>query len=279
MKCPLKDLTVHYVTHGKGKPVILLHGSTLDYRSMVGCMEPIFTQRPGWQRFYLDLPGHGQTPAPNWITNQDHMLQVILDFIDAVIPNQPFLLVGLSYGGYLARGVLYQRMDQVTGLLLIVPRIVSEKPDRTLPPKTVLVRDDAFLATLPPEERAGFTEVAVIQTPEHWHRYDPLITPGVNLANHEFLNTLFTHGNEFSFNLNAQPAPFPHPVLILVGRQDHWVGYQDAWSIIEHYPRATFAVLDRSGHCLQLEQTQIFNTLVNEWLDRIEEQAISLKKI
>jgi len=29
--------------------------------------------------------------------------------------------------------------------------------------------------------------------------------------------------------------------------------------------------LDTAGHNLQIEQPQLFNTLVNEWLDRIEE--------
>ncbi len=272
MKCRLKDITVHYVMHGEGKPVIILHGSTLDHHSMVGCMEPVFKNRSGWQRFYLDLPGHGQTPAPDWIKNQDHMLQVVLDFIDTIIPNQRFLLVGLSYGGYLARGALYKHMEQVDGLLLIVPRVVSEKADRTLPPKTVLLQDDAFLSTMNPAEKEGFTEVAVIQTSEHWKRYEPEIIPGVKVAAHSFLNQLVTHGNEYSFNVDKPPKAFEKPTLILVGRQDHWVGYQDAWTILENYPRATFAVLDRAGHCLQMEQEQLFNTLVHEWLNRVEEQ-------
>lgn len=272
MKCKLKDITVHYVVRGKGRPVIILHGSTLDHQSMVGCMEPVFKCRSGWQRFYLDLPGHGQTPAPDWIKNQDHMLQVVLEFIDTIIPNQRLLLVGLSYGGYLARGVLYKHMDQVDGLLLIVPRVVSEKEDRTLPPKTVLARDEAFLSKMPPAEKEGFTEVAVIQTPNNWKRYESEIMPGVKVADHSFLNQLVTHGNEYSFNVDIPPKAYEKPTLILVGRQDHWVGYQDAWDLLENYPRATFAVLDRTGHGLQIEQEELFNALVHEWLDRVEEE-------
>ncbi|MFX1301172.1 MAG: alpha/beta fold hydrolase, partial [Promethearchaeota archaeon] len=173
---------------------------------------------------------------------------------------------------YLARGILYKRMEQVDGLLLIVPRVVSEKADRTLPPKTVLVQDEAFLSSMNPAEKEGFTEVAVIQTSEHWKRYEPEILPGVKVADHSFLNQLVTYGNEYSFNVDTPPKAFEKPTLILVGRQDHWVGYQDAWNILENYPRATFAVLDRTGHCLQMEQEHIFNTLVHEWLDRVEEQ-------
>ena len=32
---------------------------------------------------------------------------------------------------------------------------------------------------------------------------------------------------------------------MLLGRQDSSVGYKDAWSILDNYPRGTFAVLDR----------------------------------
>ena len=45
----------------------------------------------------------------------------------------------------------------------------------------------------------------------------------------------------------------------------------DSWDILENYSRATFAVLDRAGHRLQIEQEELFNALVNEWLDRVEE--------
>ena len=43
-------------------------------------------------------------------------------------------------------------------------------------------------------------------------------------------------------------------------------------SVLGNYPRGTFAVLDRAGHNLQIEQETGFNALVNEWLDRVEEK-------
>ena len=61
------------------------------------------------------------------------------------------------------------------------------------------------------------------------------------------------------------------PALILVGRQDSSVGYRDAWSVLEDYPRATLAVLDREDHGLPVERRAVFDALVNDWLDRFEE--------
>jgi pimeloyl-ACP methyl ester carboxylesterase len=65
--------------------------------------------------------------------------------------------------------------------------------------------------------------------------------------------------------------PFDRPALILIGRQDAFVGYRDSLKLIANYSRATFAILDRAGHGLEVEQEAVFNCLVNELLDRVEE--------
>jgi pimeloyl-ACP methyl ester carboxylesterase len=154
---------------------------------------------------------------------------------------------------------------------LIVPRVVSSPAERTLPQKRVLARESKFLETIDEKARAGFEEVAVLQTKDHWNRYVKDITSGVNVADNVFLQRLNPAIDSFSFDTEAMTKKFEKPTLILTGHQDHIVGYRDAWTVIENYPRATFAVLDRAGHALQIEQEQIFNVLVNEWLDRVEE--------
>lgn len=45
----------------------------------------------------------------------------------------------------------------------------------------------------------------------------------------------------------------------------------DGWDILETYSRATFAVLDRAGHALGVEQEGVFQALLNEWLECVEE--------
>jgi pimeloyl-ACP methyl ester carboxylesterase len=64
---------------------------------------------------------------------------------------------------------------------------------------------------------------------------------------------------------------YPHPVLILAGRQDATAGYRGPWELLDHYPRATFAMLDRAGHALLHEQPGLVHALVTEWLERVRE--------
>lgn len=261
---------MYYETYGEGRPLLMLHDFAPDHHLMTGCMEPLFTHRRGWKRIYPDLPGMGKTPARKWITNSDRMLEIVFEFIDQVLPDQPFVLAGESYGGYLARGIISQRRQLVDGVLLICPLIVAEKTQRTVPELVVLEQDPELLASLTPEEKEEFTSVAVIQNQKTWERTRDEIMVGLKAADDAFLTELQTHGYPFSFDVDSVSAPFEKPALILAGRQDASVGYRDNWKIIENYPRGTFAVLDRAGHNLQIEQESLFNALVNEWLDRVE---------
>jgi len=69
-------------------------------------MEPVFKEKTAYKRIYFDLPGMGKTRAADWIANSDVMLDIVLEFIDHIIPGENFLLAGESYGGYLSRGIL-----------------------------------------------------------------------------------------------------------------------------------------------------------------------------
>ena len=90
-----------------------------------------------------------------------------------------------------------------------------------------------------------------------------------------FFSRLQSEGYAFSFDVDTSISQFLKPTLIVVGRQDCIVGYWDAWKLIEQYPRATYAVLDRAGHNLPIEQEELFNLLVGEWLARVEESSLS----
>ena len=270
MECIVRDIPIYYETAGSGFPIIMLHGYSPDHRLMQGCMEPLFAERPGWQRIYFDLPGMGQSPVTEQLTSTDGMLEVVLEFLDAVIGGQSFLLVGESYGGYLSRGVLQRKGEQVAGMAFICPVVLGERSQRDRPPRTVLVEDASLMASLPAPDAETFGTFAVVQDASTWQRFREEILPGIRIADEAFLQRL-NQQYSYSFDVDALPQPFSGPVVILVGRQDHIVGYRDAWRLLESYPRATFAVLDRTGHNLQIEQHQLFNALLGEWLDRVQE--------
>jgi pimeloyl-ACP methyl ester carboxylesterase len=268
MECQLANCSVHYHALGHGKPLITVSGAPGDHRIILSWLEPLFNARPGWQRLYFDLPGTGLSRGAAEITGSDQMLDVVCDFIDAVLPGQSFALLGLSYGGYLARGVVYRKPVLVDGLCLLVPWL-SDHVDQTLPAPATFVENPALLAQLPPDEAERFAGLTVLQMPELLEWYRDVVVPARQGADWTVLDQVVAN-YQFTFDVAAQR--FEKPVLVLTGRQDTHVGYRDGWDILQCYPRATFAVLDRAGHALGMEQGQLFHALVNEWLDRVEEE-------
>ena len=110
--------------------------------------------------------------------------------------------------------------------------------------------------------------LATVQSQEVVNWYREVVRPARESASRSLIEK-----RTYSFDLDEAFVPFDKPTLILMGRQDTHVSYQDGWDILESYPRATFAILDRAGHALGAEQKGLFQALITEWLDRVEEQS------
>ncbi|SIQ65696.1 alpha/beta fold hydrolase [Micromonospora avicenniae] len=266
------SVSLNVVERGVGTPVLALHGWTPDHRLMLGCLEPVFAARPGYRRLYPDLPAMGASPAPPSITSSDDVLAAVLDFVDDTLGDHPFLLVGESYGGYLARALVRARPAQVLGLALVCPvGTAVEHAERRVPEPQVLRPDPELLAAVDARTAEEFADMAVVQTPETLRRFREEVLAGLDVADTDAMARIRQR-----WTLSEDPeggAPFTRPALVLTGRQDHAVGYLDQFALLPHYPRATFAVLDVAGHNLQIEQPALFDALIGEWLDRVAAEA------
>jgi pimeloyl-ACP methyl ester carboxylesterase len=267
----VNGIPVHYAQHGAGTPVLALHGGEVDHREITGALEPVFAERPGYRRIYPDLPGMGRTPAPETIDSTDAVLDTLLGLVDDVIGEEAFLVVGHSYGGYLARAIANRRPGQVAGLALICSLAGEQVRGDERPEHVVLRAADGLDldGTLEPAMAAEFRNYLVVQTPETLRRFQETVAPGVALADQAALERIFAR---WQLRTAPEQAPaYTNPTLILAGRQDATVGYAGSWRLLEHYPRATFAVLDRAGHGLPHEQVGLVTALMAEWLDRVSE--------
>lgn len=272
MEASVSGVPVHYAEHGSGMPVLALHGAGVDHREMAGALEPVFGTLPGYRRLYPDLPGMGRTPAPATITSNDDVLDLLLGLVHSTIGDEPFLAVGHSYGGYLARAVAGLRPEQAVGLAVFCP---VGAHTRNVPQHEVLVPSgDVPSAGLPgqldPDQEAAYREYFVVQTADTLRRFREHVAPGTSLVDEPALMRIFSQ-----WELRDRPEagkPYPHPVLVLAGRQDATAGHTGPGELAALYPRATFAVLDRAGHALLHEQPDVVHALVAEWLMRVRER-------
>ncbi|MFS1515911.1 alpha/beta fold hydrolase [Bacillus sp. SCS-151] len=265
----VKDVKLHYQAYGTGKPIIMIHGFSPDMRLMIGCMEPVFLQKDGFKRIYIDLPGMGKTKDYNEVKNSDDMLDIVIEFIDKLIPNESFLVVGESYGGYIARGIIHKKKKEVDGAAFICPVIIPEMSERTLPDHSIIYKDNEFLEQLDEDEREGFDSISVVQDEYNFYRFKNEILLGCNIADEQFLAKI---KQQYSFTFDVDQDLYELPSVFLLGRQDSMVGFKDALDLIDKFPRATFAILDKAGHNLQIEQKALFDTHIIDWLTRVTEK-------
>ena len=224
MECEVEKATIYYDVRGEGRPIVFLHGWTMDHRVEMADYEKIFAVRPGWRRIYPDLPGMGRSVADDGIRTQDDVLQAVLAFIDRMVPQERFVLAGTSLGAYLARAVVARRRSRVAGLLLRVPCIVADTAQRTLPSFRPLVRDDRLVASLASEERTNLGDI-LVQTPAYLDllrsKVAALTEPAIQATQpiaHEIRADPRRY--DFSFDLAEQEKSFEEPTLIIAARQD-----------------------------------------------------------
>jgi pimeloyl-ACP methyl ester carboxylesterase len=277
MQCLVMGVTINYEIKGSGLPVVFLHGLGVDHRSLDGYVEPLFgpsaIQDPSgeYMRIYLDLPGMGLSEAAPGISNTDQMLALISGFIDEIIPDCQFALFGYSYGGYLARGLIHQRSEDIVGVCLLCPVVFAEQDKRQLPAHKPLLIDKPFLETLEPSQKESFESIAIVQNQASWEKTQRFILPGRACADQSFIERLSANGYGYSFDIDEHCAPFSKPSLIVSGNQDAIVGYQDVWLLQQRFSRSTFATLDMAGHRLAVENEPLLQLLVSDWLSRVSD--------
>ena len=256
MEIRVGEVAVHYVEHGTGRPVLVLHGAGVDHREAEACFEAAFTGVSGLRRIYPDLPGMGRTVAPETLRSADDVLETLLDFADEVTGEAKYLLVGHSAGAYYAQAMAGRAPAQVAGLALVCPLLpgLREVPEHRVVVGSGEIGDDVF--------RSYF----VINTPEMLERYERYVAPAAALVDEAAMERI---GERWTLTHDHAPA-YPGPTVIVAGRLDSTVGYAAATDLLDKYPHASLAVVDDAGHALPHEQPELLRALLAEWLARIE---------
>lgn len=255
-----KNAEIFFETIGKGRPIVILH------RSSSGYLEPIFNEQDGWRRIYIDPPGIGKSSADEWVSNADDCLEILSAAIQKILPEESFSVIGFSYFGYMARGIVSKNCERVDGMVLICPVVVPSFQERTLPTKIDSYVDSTFYNGLD-ESKKQLLEMMVVKTPssletiERYKRNDVLM-------NVDFWNRIKQNGYSFSHDIDS--FTFSNPSLILLGLQDDVVGYEDALTLSRVMPRASIVALDYASHSLPFEQNNLLKLHLNDWLSRLK---------
>lgn len=250
-----------YDAVGAGIPLLALHGAYSARGEVRDFLEPMIDARPV-RRVYIDLPGHGDSRPSSGVRRPDDVLDLVDLLLDEEAPTGGFLVLGHSFGGHFARAIAARHPDRVSGMALICPAL----PGQQRTPAPAVVRDDHVSTALDPDQRAEYEGYFVIRTAETLERFRRAVIPVVGEVDDETLESAITAGPH-----TAEPdtVVLDAPVLVISGRHDHWVGWEQQQRLGDRYPRATVVTAGDAGHALPHERPGLVAALLSDWLDEI----------
>lgn len=250
-------------SYGNGRPVVLLPWFGLDGSVTEKAFEPVFRETSGWQRFYLDLPGTGNsTPVA---ATSDAVLDTVAETVGELVGNVPHALAGCSYGGYLAAALAGRSSPRIVGLLLVCAGVKILPAERNLSGLVASTPQPGWLDGIPQQWHQHFAHAIGAQTPDVAGRvFDAVVS---STAADEYLDTLRATG----YRLSDEDATRGHAgvTTLVAGTQDRVAGYLDLVGTLASYPNGDYHALSNAGHYLPFEQPLRFRAVVRSWLSRM----------
>lgn len=252
----------YYKVCGEGYPVILIHGWGIDHNFMLGCMEPVFNNLSvKFKRYYVDLPGMGKSTPGNIVCTED-IVKLLVDFITQEIKADSVILVGNSFGGMICRALKGKIPKAISAMCLICP--VAGLQSKKTQERHIFKKDEQFLKKLTEKQLTHFSFMNTILTKKTWEIYSKYIYPAVLENEGKYYLEHILDGSAPEY-LDKPVQASDCPVLVMTGKQDEFVGYEDQFEWRTQYPRLSYIVLDGAGHNLPFDRPEIFNAIVTDW--------------
>jgi pimeloyl-ACP methyl ester carboxylesterase len=236
---------------GDGPPLVLLHGWTLDgrmWRPQVAALA---------RHFLLVMPdrrGFGRATAPPDLARESDDLQRIADFLGF----DRYALLGLSQGAAVALDCAH-RHGWRTGAL-----VVSGAPVPMLVPRAEVIEIERYRAW------AAAGDLAAVRA--DWSRHE--LTRHDNRATRKLVEQMLADydGRDLLAHSHVPGVPrdalshLPMPVLAMTGAKDSAWRRDCAQELARTAPRGELALVAGAGHLANLDQPDIFNRIVADFL-------------
>jgi pimeloyl-ACP methyl ester carboxylesterase len=183
----------------------------------------------------------------------DYLVERLHEYLDGFVQEPPYHLVANSLGGKVAVEFAARYPDQVARLVLLCPSGLSDV--ERLPVIDGVRRND--LRSL---------VASVFQDPGHT---DPnlLAYYEKQFANRSWRSGLLrTIRGTMDHRVRDRLAQVTQPTLLVVGSEDRIVDPRQAIKAAGLLPRGRLMVLERCGHAPQIEQSEVVNRLVVDFL-------------
>ncbi len=276
------DGPVHYQEVGDGGPVlVLVHGIGTSYLSWY----PVVAALGEHHRVLaIDLIGHGFTPPHGRRATVRRNAELLADFADVMSEHQ-VILVGNSMGGLISILTAVSHPQLVAGLVLVNPAMpivsvksLSRERQRLALPLLPLLGNSAaryYYHERTVEEEVDETFQLVLSRGANVHPLHRAAAIEMARARREMEWSIpaFTESARSIAMELASARRFrkilhqiSQPTLIIHGTEDKVVHPSSAQWAAKERPDWDFVMIEDMGHTPQIEDPEMFVTLVQDWI-------------
>jgi len=227
----LNGTSIYYEDTGDGHPFVFIHGGGLESGSWHS-QKAFFSKR--YRVITYDIRGHGRTEVPDISYSMDDYVEDLRQLLDHLAIQRTYL-AGLSMGGYIALSFTLRCMGRVEALILIG------------------------------SNSGAMIEATVKRSEEAAARI--MSTKGTDAG----LKYMRVHEATVARpDLTERLSEIRKPVLIIVGDQDTATPRYISQEMHSRIANSQMVILPNCGHACHLEQPDTFNSIVGEFLQRVE---------
>lgn len=256
-KLTVNGVDLNVVDRGSGRPILFVHGFGLDHRMWQ-------SQLAAFQETHRviapDLRGFGGSGVTPGTVTMEQFADDVLALLDALGVEGPVCYCGLSMGGYIAWPFLRNFASRVDSLVLCDTRAI---PDTSTAAERRLMLADAVL-------QYGSQAAVEVFLPLLFPSSEPreavdAVRSMIAEADPEGIAAALRGMAERpdSTDLLAQ---IDVPTLVICGSEDRITPPADVRAMADGIPQARFVELPGAGHVPTLEQPDVVNDLLREFL-------------
>ena len=264
------NFTTNYLEVGEnvgGVPLLFIHGSGPGVSAYANWRLVLPLVEETNHAYAMDMIGFGYSDKPTGDEVDygiDLWTQQIVDFIDA-IDVEKVNLVGNSFGGSLAFSVALKYPEKVNKIITMgamgtqgdIPYGLNEVWGYKGTKEHMAELIDLFTF----DKKFASDELAQV-------RYEASMEPGF----HEAFSSMFPHPRQASVDDLSFPdedfKTIQHKTLLVHGREDKVVPVENSLRLIKLIPNAELHIFGGCGHWTQIEKSQEFADLVNNFAGR-----------
>ena len=259
----VNDIQLAYFEIGKGLPLVFVHGFPLNHRMW----EPQFTDLQDVGHLIApDLPGHGESGSRSGVYFMDQVADDVNALVDALEISVPLVLCGLSLGGYMLGQYFTKYGLRLAGLIFTATRASGDSPEAKL-------NRDRLVGIA---ESGGVNALVDAVLPKFMAPQTYQTHPELVKQVRDIMQAASLHGAIGDLlGMKARPDTFDLianiriPTLVIHGTQDQLIPLSEAERIRDTIPGSRLVIIPEAGHLPNLEQPDLFNRAVRDFLRQL----------